>query len=209
MPALVFIYILIMESTIDITEKKKQFFQRIKDETSDLHRRTEGSRLSVALMSETLDEKTYGNYLFRMKEIVKYYEENIYPQLKNVVNDIEERRKLHLINDDLSVLQTDLSPRLFTLPPASSTAALLGYMYVLEGSSLGSAMIYKQVSRIINITESRGSAFFTSYGASLSSKWKSFLEMLSEHALEETNAREIIRGARVAFQAIGDHLEQY
>src|SRR5690606_27554051 len=109
MPALVFIYILIMESTIDITEKKKQFFQRIKDETSDLHRRTEGSRLSVALMSETLDEKTYGNYLLRMKEIVKYYEENIYPQLKNVVNDIEERRKLHLINDDLSVLQTDLS----------------------------------------------------------------------------------------------------
>jgi heme oxygenase (biliverdin-IX-beta and delta-forming) len=196
------------QSIIDIAERKKQFFQRVKAETADLHRQTESSRLSVALMSENLSEKSYVDYLLRMKEIVEYYEKEIFEGLAGIIPDIGQRRKLPMIKNDLAFfnIDTEKNKLNFSLPPAGSDAMLLGYMYVLEGSSLGGAMIYKQVSRKINISEQQGGAYFTCYGSELSSKWKSFLDILGDHGLQEKNAQEIIAGARIAFQHIAQHL---
>lgn len=201
----VFIYTSTMDhSTIDIAEKKKQFFQRIKTETADLHQQTEKSKLSVALMSGQL--KDYTAYLLRMKDIVAYYETNLYSQLSPIIPDIDQRRKLEAIEADLSYLNVPSNPNTFSLPPAATTAHLLGYMYVMEGSSLGGAMIYKHLSRHIDISEEKGAAYFTCYKTELGSKWKTFLDILGDYALPEQNAKDIIEGARTAFLAIHQHL---
>jgi heme oxygenase len=200
MPAPVSIYTLAMNDT---SVNKKSFFQRIKTETADLHRQTESSRLSVALMSENLTEKDYSDYLLRMKDIVEHYEEIVFDKLASIIPDIEQRRKLHLIKNDLAFFNVDEAAGNFSLPPTENTAVLLGYMYVLEGSSLGGAMIYKHVSRQLDISEQNGGAYFTSYGAELSAKWKSFLDILGNH---EQQADEIIEGAKTAFAAICKHL---
>lgn len=207
MPAPVSTYTLVMDqSTIDRAERKKQFFQRIKTATADLHRQTEGSRLSVALMNENLSESGYREYLLRMKDIVAYYENNLFGGLGNIIPDIEKRRKLHLIENDLAFLGGAIQTDDFSLPNTDSTGKLLGYLYVLEGSTLGGAMIYKHVSRHLDITEEKGGAYFTSYQAELSAKWKSFLDILGEHGLDEKQANEIIEGAKIAFAAICKHL---
>jgi heme oxygenase len=197
------------QSTTDIAERKKQFLQSLKSGTADLHRQTESSRLSVALMSENLSEKIYSDYLLRMKDIVEYYEAMVFPSLTNIIPDIEQRRKLQLIKNDLAFLQVDTAENSvqFSLPPASSTSHLLGYMYVLEGSSLGGALIYKHVSSKINISEQEGGEYFTCYQSQLSSKWKSFIDILSDHGISQQNAPEIISGARIAFESISKHLD--
>jgi heme oxygenase (biliverdin-IX-beta and delta-forming) len=207
MPAPVSIYTLAMDpSTTDITERKKQFFQRLRSETADLHRQTEGSRLSVALMNENLSTADYRNYLLRMKDIVEYYENVLFSKLTNIIPDIEQRRKLHLVENDLASLTAENTTQNFSLPQPGSTATLLGYMYVLEGSTLGGAMIYKHVSRYLPVTEEKGGQYFTSYQSQLSAKWKSFLDILGEHSLDEQQANEIIAGAKIAFSAICKHL---
>lgn len=114
---------------------------------------TNRCRLPVALMSEDLAEKDYSDYLLRMKDIVEYYENAIFEKLTDIIPDIDQRRKLHFIKNDLSFFNVASKSENFSLPPAATTGILLGYMYVLEGSSLGGAMIYKYVSRRLDISE--------------------------------------------------------
>jgi heme oxygenase (biliverdin-IX-beta and delta-forming) len=170
-------------STIDVGERKKQFFQRIKAETSDLHRQTENSRLSVALMGLQLSKKDYAEYLSRMKDIVEYFEKHFFNELTHIIPDIEQRRKLNAIQDDLAYLNAEPKQNRFSLPPAVTIAHLLGYMYVLEGSTLGGALIYKHVSKHVDISEEKGGAYFTCYRSELSVKWKSFLDILGRLCL--------------------------
>lgn len=165
-----------------------------------MHQQTESSRLSVALVSDQVTEKDYFDYLVRMKDIVAYYEDVVFSGLSTLIPDIEQRRKLHLLQNDLSGYEKD--EKQFSLPPAESTAVLLGYMYVLEGSSLGGVMIARHVSQHINVP----TAFFNCYGKDLSARWKSFLDIIGEYSLEEKNAAEMIAGARIAFKHIYEHL---
>lgn len=193
---------------IEKAERKKQFFQRIKAETADLHKQTESAPLSVALVSDAVNEKVYTDYLQRMKDIVAWYEDVVFNGLAGMIPDIDQRRKLQFIKNDLTGFNIDPEKNTthFSLPDAETNAVLLGYMYVLEGSSLGGAMIYKHVSRYMDITEQKGGSFFTCYQADLSARWKSFLDIMGEHSLTEKNADEIITGANRAFRAIYAHL---
>lgn len=196
------------QSSIDTTEQKKQFFQRIKTETADLHRQTESSPLSMALMSEQVNEKDYSDYLLHMKDIIEYYEGEVFDALSHLIPDIEQRRKLQLIKNDLTSFNIDPSTttKSFSLPPATSDAQLLGYMYVLEGSALGGAMIDKHISRHLSFPDRKAREFFNCYQAELGSRWKKFLDIMGDHSLPGNNADEIIRGARIAFQKIYEHL---
>ena len=196
------------QAQIEKAERKKQFFQRIKAETADLHRQTESAPLSVALVSDAVNEKVYTDYLLRMKDIVAWYEHVVFNRLAGVISDIEQRRKLPFIKNDLTQFNIDPEKNTehFSLPEAETNSVLLGYMYVLEGSSLGGAMIYKHVSRHIDITEQKGGSFFTCYQAELSARWKSFLDIMGEQSLAEKNADEIVIGAKRAFEGIYKHL---
>lgn len=189
-------------------ERKKQFFQRIKTETADLHKQTESAPLSVALVSEAVNEKVYTDYLLRMKDIVAWYEEVVFNGLSRMIPDIEQRRKLQFLKNDLTQFNIDpeKDARHFSLPDAETNSVLLGYMYVFEGSSLGGAMIYKHVSRHIDITEQKGGSFFTCYQSDLSARWKSFLDIMGEQSLTGKNADEIITGGKRAFEGIYKHL---
>ncbi len=197
----VFIYTSTMDKAIiDITERKKQFFQRIKTETADLHRQTEHSRLSLALMSEGVTEEDYAAYLARMRDIVAYYENSVFSNLSEIIPDIEHRRKLHLLEADLAAYEEEVRP--FSLPHSDSSTTLLGYMYVLEGSSLGGALIHKHLRSHIDVPGN----FFNCYGNDLSARWKSFLDIIGTYGLDEKAAEEIIKGARIAFDKIHAHL---
>ena len=95
------------QAQIEKAERKKQFFQRIKAETADLHRQTESAPLSVALVSDAVNEKVYTDYLLRMKDIVAWYEHVVFNRLAGVISDIEQRRKLPFIKNDLTQFNID------------------------------------------------------------------------------------------------------
>lgn len=182
------------------------FLERLRADTADSHKNLEKLPLSMSIMSPTVSAEAYALYLNRMHDVVKDTEENIFPLLQNVFSDLEERRKLQFINDDLAFLnapKTD-SKSPFELSEKVSIPFAIGILYVVEGSSLGGRFILKNLQAALGYDQN-GVSYFNGYGNKTGSSWKHFLNVLTAYE-EQNNAGEaIIAGADFAFQAIHRH----
>jgi heme oxygenase (biliverdin-IX-beta and delta-forming) len=95
----------------------------------------------------------------------------------------EPRRKLGLLRRDLRVLGVDeraleALPRCAPLMPLRDAAAAFGAMYVVEGSTLGGAVISKHVARTLGLGPDTGCAYFHGYGATTGRMWNAFRRRL-------------------------------
>lgn len=88
------------------------------------------------------------------------------------------RRKLPLVLRDLRALGAEASisslPVCTDIAPMASRAAALGSMYVIEGSTLGGALLAKEAERRLELTAATGCAYFRSYGREVGPMWKGF-----------------------------------
>ena len=87
------------------------------------------------------------------------------------------RRKLGLLVQDLTVLgrgESVAALPLCPVDPMRTRAAALGSMYVVEGSTLGGAILAKEAGRRLGLTPATGAACLRSYGPSLGPMWKAF-----------------------------------
>lgn len=134
------------------------------------------------------------------------------PAAEPLIDDpglFERRRKTGLLGKDLRVLGLS-DQEIAALPrcpliPMPTRAAALGAMYVVEGSTLGGAIIAHRVERRLGLTSEAGSAYFRSYGAELARMWKTFgaaLIALTSPAAEE----EVIASANLTFGLMEDWL---
>jgi heme oxygenase len=64
------------------------------------------------------------------------------------------------------------------LMPLRAPEAVLGSMYVVEGSTLGGAIIARDVERLLGLNAETGCAYFRSYGRDIGPMWKTFGAML-------------------------------
>lgn len=170
-----------------------------------MHSALEANAVSTSLMSPALDENIYKRYLTLMGEVVAFTEKVIFPAVQDIVPDIHERYKLQHIHADLTTLssQAEQQPALFhPEEKAFNVPFALGYMYVIEGSTLGGRVILKHVQEKLKLDEHRGASFFAGYGSETGVKWKNFLSNLTNYAERSGNGDEIIKGAVHAFAAI-------
>jgi len=182
------------------------FLDQLRADTADSHKNLEKLPLSMSIMSPTVSAEAYALYLNRMHDVVKNTEETIFPLLQNIFPDLEERRKLQLINADLSFLnapKTEFkSP--FTLSEKISVPFAIGILYVVEGSSLGGRFILKNLQTALGYDQ-EGVSYFNGYGNKTGSSWKHFLNVLTAYEEQNNVGDEIIAGADFAFQAIHSH----
>lgn len=106
--------------------------------------------------------------------------------------EFEARRKTPALERDLKTLNTAPPADAPIRPPAGRCEAL-GFLYVLEGSTLGGRVIDKQL-RLRGLS-SEGLSFFQGYGEATGARWKAFCAVL-ERADDKAAAA---RGARSAF----------
>lgn len=191
------------------TQRIVTFPLQLRKETETAHNALETLPISRQLMSPFLTLEEYASYLTMMFSVVLQAEKSVFPLVRHVVNDIEERRMLPLITEDLRNLdRTPPYPAdVFGGGPFSVPFAM-GIMYVIEGSALGGRVILKNVQKQIAVTESRGGRYFAGYGNQTASKWKSFLAILSEYEARTGSGAEIIDGANFAFMRIQEHLKK-
>jgi heme oxygenase (biliverdin-IX-beta and delta-forming) len=78
-------------------------------------------------------------------------------------------------------------------------AEALGAMYVVEGSTLGGAVIARHVQRRLGLDPGNGCAFFASYGRSIGALWNAFRERLSAHSPPGADDR-IVAAAERTFE---------
>ncbi|MFN0072936.1 MAG: biliverdin-producing heme oxygenase [Chloroflexota bacterium] len=120
--------------------------------------------------------------------------------------ELEKRRKIPLLQHDLSMLgkQHPLPmslPCCTALPALDSPAALLGCLYVLEGSTLGGQHIARELRKVLGLTAEDGGAFFSSYGAEVGTMWRAFGAIVDACPLSEDQEQQMISAARDTFTA--------
>lgn len=121
-----------------------------------------------------------------------------------------DRRKTHLIDADLDWLGCEDELRLsvaaagsgLILPDLSTRARQIGFMYVIEGSTLGGQFMLPHLKRQLDVSPGKGASFFGSYGENVGKMWRVFRERMEAEGATPDAGREIISAARDAFETL-------
>ncbi len=176
--------------------------ERLKRETAAAHEAVEHS---IPLMSADLDLDRYTACLQRMAGIVGAWEaEAARVAPKSLRPLLDERRRLHLLQDDLRTLGAPpaTAPCCPALPPMHTEPRLLGTMYVMEGSTLGGQLIARHLERTLGLMPGVGNSFFRSHAEHTGAMWRAFCGHLRS-AIPEHSAGEVIEAAQQMFYVFG------
>ncbi|HEU0033076.1 MAG TPA: biliverdin-producing heme oxygenase [Kofleriaceae bacterium] len=159
---------------------------RLQAETSELRHRVEAE---LDLRAETTSWLDYRLYLFRMYGFFIGAERALasVEALAQVVPDASLRnKKIHLLAHDLVALgveRRDLNelPRMPT-PGFLELPEALGWMYVLERTTLDSRALAQHLARVLPLEMESAAAFLGCYGDEVSARWQSFGVALDAYA---------------------------
>lgn len=187
------------------------FLENLRNATAQSHTSLEALPISASIMNPNVSNAEYALYLDLMHNVVKDAEDNIFPGISDIVTDMSDRNKSHLLEQDLKTLgiakEKNAKPLSESLENTSKGFAM-GIFYVIEGSSLGGRVILKNINAALGHTIENGAAYFGGYGGQTGSYWKNFLAQLTQYADQNNNADEIIAGADYAFNAISNHFSE-
>jgi heme oxygenase len=133
------------------------------------------------------------------------------PHLAQIV---AERRRSALLEQDLRTLGAEIPavapfplaaiPGLNAPAAADSTAAFLGAMYVVEGSSLGGQYIARHLESTLGLDATHGVAYFRGYGERTGSLWTQFKAVLA--GLPEAQEDRVVAAAQAMFAWFAESL---
>lgn len=182
------------------------FLNTLKTQTAAAHKKLENLPVSSSILSPEMKINDYAHYLKLMHNVHEDVEENVYPLLYSTINDLEERKKKHLIEEDLDYLKYTKPAEILVFNTENLTIPFaLGILYVVEGSTLGGRFILKNIETLHGLDNGQGVSYFTGYGNKTGSQWKNFLYLLTQYQEENNGEDEIIKGAIYAFDCIHDH----
>lgn len=78
--------------------------------------------------------------------------------------------------------------------------SLLGYLYVLEGSTLGGKVLQPHVSRTLNLASLPGTEFLNSYGSAVGANWEQFTLRMNAAVPDAAIQERLVQAARQAFE---------
>jgi heme oxygenase len=84
--------------------------------------------------------------------------------------------------------------------------ALLGWLYVLEGSTLGGAFLRPLLVRSLHLPEHAGTAYYAPYGREVAARWAETRTRLDATSLSAREADVVVREASRAFELVGSIL---
>jgi len=151
--------------------------QRLRSETREQHVRLEHT---VDLRSRFESLEQYRDLLSRMLGLHEPMERALLRiDWSGAPIELGQRSKTAWLQQDLLALNftaTEIAaiPGCAEIPELSSAARGIGCLYVLEGSTLGGAVIARQLERVLKIGADQGGRFYASYGERLSLMWGRF-----------------------------------
>ena len=179
--------------------------ERLKTETAELHRETEEYSYGDLIMSGRLTRAQYGDLIDKNTAVHRHYEA-ILTQIEGLdalfEGRLSERMKLAALENDLATLEHPSRSLPAPVHQPTDLAEALGAMYVLEGSSLGGAMIARALSKIPEIANTGAFAFYTFYGAELGIQWKSFGQIGVNFVETHGQADRLVESAQRTFESV-------
>jgi heme oxygenase len=86
-----------------------------------------------------------------------------------------------------------------TVPDPTRVDEALGCLYVLEGATLGGALLSRTVALRLGLTARHGARFFHGYGEDRGLMWRRYVMLLERHALDAAARRAMVQAAVATF----------
>ena len=115
------------------------------------------------------------------------------------------RREPDLLND-LEYFGLSPAQPAWDGPPIDSTGALIGCLYVLEGSTKGGRLIFNRLNERLGIEAQMGGRFFSGYGRPSDELWLEFWRFADAHCPTE-EIGSACEGANALFRSYIDLLD--
>lgn len=191
----------------------------LRDSTAEMHTSAEANEFQHQLGSGKVDKKHFSRYL-----------EQLYLMHKRLGDLLDESKPAnhavnHVVKDyhlDLSCISKDLAyfgqkpdaaqplkatEKLMNSMKATAqndTAALLGYLYVLEGSTNGAKFMAKALRAGLELPEDAGASYFDRYGDAQRERWMAFKTSMNELDFSEKERDSLVAKAKEIFNSFGE-----
>lgn len=178
--------------------------QLLKVHTRRDHDATEESLRSREILTGSFSLAQYRRLIETMFIFHAKYEERIFSMAKKIIPpdfDLAARRKLPALQHDVKALDINVSTDR-TSPLDLDEFNALGFLYVMEGSSLGGQVILKSISRLPDIASKNALHYYSGYGERTGTMWLEFKNVLDNIQTDERSRKQVIEGASSAFREI-------
>jgi heme oxygenase len=178
---------------------------RMRAELRSAHDRLERT---IALDGAGASRDRYAAFVERMLGFVEPCEARLRAAAGTPPGDLAARWKAPLLRSTLAALGVageaiDRLPRAGALPPLARWPDAYGYLYVLEGSTLGGQVLLRELGGRLSLTEGE-SAFLRAYGPAVAPMWRQMLAQLESAMAEPAAERAITATARDTFALLDD-----
>lgn len=183
--------------------------KRLQEETKSLHDEIEQSPLLKKIPQREITLSDYQLLIQKFYGFITPCEDLI--DSLTCKSIIENRKKKPWLEQDLHALKisnnNDVKLSLcLDLPALSEYEQVLGYLYVMEGSTLGGQVITKMLKSQLQITLDQGCRYFHGYGDKTKIMWNDFcLDLCSITSIEQQN--KIIQSAIDTFKRLHEWME--
>jgi len=189
--------------------KKGALRNKLKEATLPYHRQIEANVFAKSILQGNAPLGMYVQWLIRFYGFYRPLEMLMIKSglcLSGNMN-LKEKFKVPLLYQDLKSLgQTDreISGYLIcdNVPDITGIPSLLGYLYVVEGSTLGGQFIVKKLRIKYGFTGDEGCLFFNGYSDKTAGIWDEFCCFLNEYHFDEAQENAVIRSACDTFEKL-------
>lgn len=189
--------------------------KQLREHTLDQHRAIERQKLVRELMAPGVGMQTYSAVLQRFFHFYADLETKLIPALHEFWISFPQAEYFYvprsqLLKQDLADLS--VSPQhlegvaTLSLPATSFPGAILGVLYVLEGSTQGGRVIGPHLTRSLGVSPSRGGRFFNLHAAT-DSGWLGYQQLLGTLHADPSIIAPAVRAARDTFEGLHTYME--
>lgn len=177
--------------------------------TRDLHHRLDHHDLLAPLVRSSLDVADYALALQALYAINAPTEQAIsdYIDTQGLAFDYATRRRMPDLLADLEYLGINTPQLAWAGPSIRSHGQLIGCLYVLEGSTLGGRVIYKQLQNALKLNQQTGGRFFAGHGELTMPMWQAFWTFAAE-ICPPGQITDATQAASALFESILAHLDR-
>lgn len=183
---------------------------QLKEETKSLHNKIEQTNLLKKIIQNELTPNDYQRLIKKFHGFITPCEDLISTlKCKSI---IENRKKKPWLDQDLCALKIstldDTTPqKCLELPVLLDYEHVLGYLYVIEGATLGGQIISKMLKTQLQITKDQGGRFFYGYGNETKKMWDEYCSLLHNISNAEHKSK-IIASARNTYNLLHNWMEE-
>lgn len=181
--------------------------KQLKARTENLHRQVEEDNLASHILDHSIKPMQYEQLLiqnYRAYATLEHFLKENKEVLPEELQSFIDGKKTAAIAEDLKHFRTAPPERTSDFKPETvSPEALIGILYVIEGSMLGGLMIQQHLDSCEGLRDIRHHHFFGGDPKESIARWRSFMKAVNSKEYTHGEIDEAVDAAHEAFALFG------